>query len=263
MSGPGGFPVPDDLSTLAGVRTDAALIRQETGRIDVLVHNAGVLLGEPVITEEGLDLTVVVDHLAPFLLTHLLRPALDRADPGARPARVLAVTSGATRFARVDPDRLLARSSAPGPGPAGRNAGFRTYGASKAAAALTAVEWAARCALDDSAPRRHLVDPGGADTSLVRGMTDGMAPDPGRALFRLVGPGRRSAATAARSTLVAATAAELDDHRVRWISARGRIGDPPRRLRDPQLRRTVWARTAELAGVDEAELPGAAPPGRR
>lgn len=251
--------VPTDLSTLAGVRSAAVLLRQEAERIDVLVHNAGVLLGSPVLTEEGLDPTVVVNHLAPFLLTHLLRPVLDRTGADARPARVLTVTSGAARFTRFDPDRLLARHPAPGPDH-GRGAGFRTYGASKAAAALTAIEWSARCATDDTAPRAHLVDPGGADTALVRGMTTGMAPGPGRLLFRLLGPGRRSAATAARSTLVGASAAGLDDHRVRWVGARGRIGDPPRRLRDPQLRRAVWARTAELTGVDEAELPD--PPGR-
>lgn len=252
--------VPTDLSTLAGVRSAAVLLRQEAERIDVLVHNAGVLLGSPVLTEEGLDPTVVVNHLAPFLLTHLLRPVLDRPAAGARPARVLTVTSGAARFTRFDPDQLLTRRPAPGPDEARRGSGFTTYGASKAAAALTAVEWAARCALDDAAPRHHLVDPGGADTTLVRGMTAEMTPGPARVLFRLVGPGRRSAATAARSTLVGASAAGLDDHRVRWVSARGRIGDPPRRLRDPELRRAVWARTAELAGVDEAELPG--PPGR-
>lgn len=250
--------VPTDLSTLAGVRAAAALLRQEAERIDVLVHNAGVLLGSPVRTEEGLDLTVVVNHLAPFLLTHLLRPVLDRTGADARSARVLTVTSGAARFTAFDPDRLLARDPAPDPGPARRGAGFRTYGASKAAAALTAIEWSARCAHDAAAPRAHLVDPGGADTTLVRGMTAGMTPGPGRLLFRLVGPGRRSAATAARSTLVGASAAGLDDHRVRWISARGRIGDPPRRLRDPELRRAVWTRTAELAGVDKAELPGPA-----
>jgi NAD(P)-dependent dehydrogenase (short-subunit alcohol dehydrogenase family) len=244
--------VPTELSTLAGVRAAAALLEQEVGRVDVLVHNAGVLLRSPVRTEEGLDLTVVVNHLAPFLLTPLLRSALGAPGTGARPARVLTITSGAARFSRVDPGGLLT-------GTAPHRSGFELYGASKAAAALATVEWGARSAPDDSAPRRHLVDPGGANTSLVQGMTDAMGSAPGRILFGLLGPGRRSPATAARSTLVGAAADGLDDRRVRWVGARGRIGDPPRRLRDPELRAAVWARTVALTGIDESELPGPRP----
>jgi NAD(P)-dependent dehydrogenase (short-subunit alcohol dehydrogenase family) len=253
--------VPTDLSTLAGTRTAADRLRGEVERIDVLVHNAGVLHAAPLRTDEGLDVTVVVNHLAPFLLTHLLRPALGR--PGSRPARVLTVTSGAARFGRVAPGRLLARDAAPAVGSGRHRAGFGLYGASKAAAALAAVEWAARSATDGTAPHRHLVDPGGADTSLVRGMTEEMGSAVGRALFALFGPGRRSPATAARSSLVGAAAPGLDDRRIRWIGARGRVGDPPRRLRDPELRAAVWARTVDLTGIDEAELPARVGPGAR
>ncbi len=253
--------VPTDLSTLAGVRTAAAAVRQEAaGPIDVLVHNAGVLLTTPARTADGFDLTVMVNHLAPFLLTHLLGPDLHR--PRTRQTRVLIVTSGAARFARVDVDRLLSRHDPVAPGPGRRRAGFGAYGGSKALAALVAAEWSARWAADPAAPRVHLVDPGGANTSLVDGMTDATSSPLVRALFRLVGPGRRSPATAARSTLTGAAAAELDDAELRWIGAGGRIGAPPRRLRDPSLRRVVWDRTTELAEIDRAypHVAGGMPP---
>ncbi len=58
-------------------------------KLDVLLHNAGVYANRRTVTAEGFELTFAVSHLAPFLLTHTLLPAL-RA---AAPARVILVSS--------------------------------------------------------------------------------------------------------------------------------------------------------------------------
>ena len=66
-----------DVSDLADVRRVAGLFRD--GRVDALVHNAGVLPDRRVTTRDGLELTLATNLVGPFLLTSLLMPALERA----------------------------------------------------------------------------------------------------------------------------------------------------------------------------------------
>lgn len=63
-----------DFAELAQVRELAARITDRYDRIDVLANNAGGLFSGPTITVDGVELTFQVNHLAPFLLTDLLRP---------------------------------------------------------------------------------------------------------------------------------------------------------------------------------------------
>lgn len=71
-----------DFSVLAQVRALAS----ELPHVDVLVNNAGLISEQRQVTEDGLELTFQVNHLAPFLLTTRL---LER-DP---PRRVVHVAS--------------------------------------------------------------------------------------------------------------------------------------------------------------------------
>lgn len=59
-------------------------------RIDVLVHNAGALTADRRTNAQGVEQTVASQVVGPFLLTHLLLPALRKAAPG----RVITVSSG-------------------------------------------------------------------------------------------------------------------------------------------------------------------------
>ena len=68
-----------DLSRLADVRDLADRVAHDHTRLDVLIHNAGALSRDYVRTEDGLELTVAVHVVAPFLLTHLLMGQLTRA----------------------------------------------------------------------------------------------------------------------------------------------------------------------------------------
>ena len=46
------------------------------GRLDVLINNAGLVLGERRTSADGFEYTFALNHLAPFLLTNLLREQL-------------------------------------------------------------------------------------------------------------------------------------------------------------------------------------------
>ncbi|NWF30278.1 SDR family NAD(P)-dependent oxidoreductase [Streptomyces sp. PKU-EA00015] len=64
--------VVGDLSVLSEVRSVADELMERYEQIDVLVHNAGVWPARLVRTPDGLEQAFAVNHLAPFLLNHLL-----------------------------------------------------------------------------------------------------------------------------------------------------------------------------------------------
>ncbi|HWF74063.1 MAG TPA: SDR family NAD(P)-dependent oxidoreductase, partial [Solirubrobacteraceae bacterium] len=61
-------PYLADLSSLAAVRRLADEIGAHSGGLDVLVNNAGVGLNERIESEDGYEMTLAVNYLAPFLL---------------------------------------------------------------------------------------------------------------------------------------------------------------------------------------------------
>jgi NAD(P)-dependent dehydrogenase (short-subunit alcohol dehydrogenase family) len=84
-----------DLASLEQVRGLAERVAR-LERIDVLINNAGLVLRERRITPDGFEHAFALNHLAPCLLTSLLRPKL------TAPARVVTVTSDAHSAARLD-----------------------------------------------------------------------------------------------------------------------------------------------------------------
>ncbi|HVT66236.1 MAG TPA: SDR family oxidoreductase [Trebonia sp.] len=88
-----------DLASLAQVHRLADEVQARQKRLDVLVNNAGVIAPRRRLTVDGLETTFAVNHLAPFLLTSLLRGLLERSAP----ARVVTVSSAAHKQVRAIP----------------------------------------------------------------------------------------------------------------------------------------------------------------
>jgi NAD(P)-dependent dehydrogenase (short-subunit alcohol dehydrogenase family) len=93
-----------DFASLAAVRQLAEEVLARHEYLDVLVNNAGLIARRRLLSADGYELTIAVNHLAPFLLTNLL---LDRLRASA-PSRVVTVASQAHRGARLDPATLAA-----------------------------------------------------------------------------------------------------------------------------------------------------------
>jgi NAD(P)-dependent dehydrogenase (short-subunit alcohol dehydrogenase family) len=90
----GGRAYRADLSSLAEVRALAAEVLEHEPRLDALVNNAGIGStlpgdGERLESADGHELRFAVNYLAPYLLTRLLLPLLERSAP----ARIVNVSS--------------------------------------------------------------------------------------------------------------------------------------------------------------------------
>jgi NAD(P)-dependent dehydrogenase (short-subunit alcohol dehydrogenase family) len=91
-----------DLSRIAEMKRVAAEIAAAEPRVDLLINNAGALFGARRFTEDGLERSFAVNHLAYVVLTHGLRERL----LASAPARVVNTASTMHRFAWLDLDDL-------------------------------------------------------------------------------------------------------------------------------------------------------------
>jgi NAD(P)-dependent dehydrogenase (short-subunit alcohol dehydrogenase family) len=95
-----------DFASLDEVRAFAGRALDHLDRLDALVLNAGLASARRVTTADGFELTFAVNHLAHFLLAHLLLDALRAAAAGGGAARVVVVTSNGHRHADLDLERV-------------------------------------------------------------------------------------------------------------------------------------------------------------
>src|SRR5260370_39711408 len=65
-----------DLTRLAEMKRVAAQIASQEPRIDVLINNAGALFATRQVTEDGLEYTFALNHMAYFVVTEGLRDRL-------------------------------------------------------------------------------------------------------------------------------------------------------------------------------------------
>jgi NAD(P)-dependent dehydrogenase (short-subunit alcohol dehydrogenase family) len=86
-----GEPVFGDFTRFDEVRG----LGDQVGDIDVLINNAGVLARGHHLTKDGFEETLQVNHLAPFLLTHLLLPRIR--------GRIINVSSAVHARGQVEP----------------------------------------------------------------------------------------------------------------------------------------------------------------
>jgi retinol dehydrogenase 12 len=178
-----------DFASLTEVRRLAATIVERAPRIDVLINNAGGMFVRRAESKEGYELTFAVNHLAPFLLTHLLLDALKRAAQ----ARIVTTASAAHRGVVLDLDDLQAPR---------RYSAMGAYGRSKLANILFTRALATR--LGGTSVTATCLHPGFVRTSIARDM----APIP-RGIFRLISQFIRSPQKGAQTLAYLASSAQV------------------------------------------------------
>ncbi|WP_103026769.1 SDR family oxidoreductase [Salinibacter altiplanensis] len=133
-------------------------LRADYNRLDVLVNNAGVFLEAREETIDGIETTFAVNHLAPFLLTHLVLPRVRETAGRAGEARIVTISSEAHRGASMNFDDLNAET--------GYNP-LQAYAQSKLANILFTHELSRR--LQDEGVVANAVHPGIVNTNIWRG----------------------------------------------------------------------------------------------
>jgi retinol dehydrogenase-12/retinol dehydrogenase-13 len=214
-----------DLSRQADVRRAAAELLAAFGAVHVLVNNAATYTARRRETEDGIELQWAVNHLAPFLLTHLLLPGL----AAGRPARVVAVSSNAHRSAVLRLDDVQMKR--------GLYRGLRQYCNTKLANVLFTRELARRAA--SSGVTANALHPGVVATELLLG---GFPPL--RLVRRFMRTPEQGAATAVYLAADPAAAGFTGQY---FVDSRPVPLSPP--ATDDETARRLWELSEAMVGI--------------
>jgi NAD(P)-dependent dehydrogenase (short-subunit alcohol dehydrogenase family) len=212
-----------DLAQMSEVRRLASELRERHARIDVLANNAGAMFASRHVTSDGFEQTFALNHLAPFLLTNLLR---DRLGGG----RVVTTASDAHEQGRLDLDDLQSERGF---------SAMRVYGTSKLCNILFTRELARR------APelRANCFHPGVVRTGF--GKNDGGI---WRVLTTIGGPFFRSPERGARSLVWLALSEEAGGLSGEYVIDE-KPAKPSAAALDDELAAALWDRSADLVGL--------------
>jgi NAD(P)-dependent dehydrogenase (short-subunit alcohol dehydrogenase family) len=217
-----------DLAVQAKVRELAEDLRERHDRLDVLINNAGLIRSKRTETPEGIELTLAVNHLAPFLLTNLLLDLLERSAP----SRVITVSSEARRAAEIDFDDLQSER--------GYRA-FPVYGMTKKANILFTYELAER--LRGTGVVANCVHPGGVNTNF--GNANRSA---GVLLFRAFKPFMRTPEQGADTVIYLATSPEAGEMNGKYLTDRKEVS--PAEPRDEVAQKRLWEVSERLTNLE-------------
>jgi NAD(P)-dependent dehydrogenase (short-subunit alcohol dehydrogenase family) len=220
-----------DLASFAAIRRFADDFSATYDRLDILVLNAGAIIKQRRVSEDGHELQFQSNHLGHFLLTDLLR---DRLIASA-PARVVVVSSDAHRTVRgLDFDDIETAHH--------RYRAFRTYSRTKLMNLLFTRELARR--LDGTGVTVNAVHPGFVASRFSRdGDTKFMGM--GMAIAR---PFAHSPESGAQTSIYVASSPDLDGVTGQYFAKR-RLSQPSSAARDDAAAARLWELSAKLTGV--------------
>ena len=217
-----------DLAVQAEVRRLAEEFKASHDRLDVLVNNAGLVQSKRTETPDGIETTLAINHLAPFLLTNLLLDLLKRSAP----SRVITVASSAERFGKMDLDDLQSER---------RYRAFPVYGKTKLANIMFTYELAER--LEGTGVTANCVHPGGVNTGFAENNRSPMT-----LLFRAFKPFMRSPEQGADTVVYLAASPDVEGMNGRYLSDR-KVTSSSKESYDEDLRKKLWEASEELTGL--------------
>jgi len=218
-----------DLSSQREVRRLAHEVLASEENLHVLVNNAGLILGRRSLTEDGIETTFAVNHLAPFLLTQTL---VDKLSASA-PARVVTVASDAHRGSRIDfedPSGELKFSS------------MGAYGQSKLANILFTTELARR--LEGAGVTATCLHPGVVRTGFGREGSPLI-----RMFFKLAGVFLLTPKRGADTAIWLASSSDVEGARGGYYEKRSLV-KPSREGRDSAAAERLWALSERMTGPE-------------
>ncbi len=220
-----------DLSVQDEVRRLAEAFLERHDRLNVLANNAGLVQSKRTETSDGIETTLAINHLAPFLLTNLL---LDRLKQSA-PSRVITDSSEAQRWGNMDFDDLQSTQ---------KYRGFPVYGMTKLANIMFTYELAE--ILKGTYVTANCLHPGAVSTNFGKNNSGPMT-----LFFRLAKPFMRSPEQGADTLIWLASSPDVDGVSGKYFSDRKEI-EAKKVAYDPAARRTLWEISEDLTGLKVA-----------
>ncbi len=217
-----------DLSVQAEVRRLAEEFRASHDRLDVLVNNAGVVNQKRSETADGIESTLALNHLAPFLLTELLMDLLK----GSAPSRIITTASEAERWGRMNFDDLQSRK---------RYGAFPVYGMTKLANIMFTMELAEK--LEGTGVTATCFHPGAVSTNFGSG-NGGL----GSILFNAFKPFMRSPEKGAETLVHLASSPDVEGMTGKYLSDLKLITAKSVAY-DAEARRKLWEASEKLTGT--------------
>ncbi|XP_060655209.1 retinol dehydrogenase 13-like isoform X2 [Drosophila nasuta] len=142
-----------DLASLDSVRKFVDEFKKEQSKLDILINNAGIMHCPRMLTKEGFEMQLGVNHMGHFLLTNLLLDLLKKSSP----SRIVNVSSLAHVNGTINFDDLNSEKS---------YSPRKAYGQSKLANILFTRELAKR--LEGTNVTVNALHPGVVETELIR-----------------------------------------------------------------------------------------------
>jgi retinol dehydrogenase 12 len=218
-----------DFADLQQVRDLVAGFKARFGRLDVLVNNAGAYFNMRHETPYGVEMTFLVNHLAPFLLTNLLLDVMRASAPG----RIVNVASDAHRSGSIDFDDLRFKRG---------YFGMKAYARSKLANICFTYELARR--LKGSGVTANALHPGTVATDIWRTNFSILGP----AIKRLIGLFALTPEEGADTSIYLASAPEVEGASGQYFTNRKAV--PSSSLSyDENLARRLWLESERLTGL--------------
>lgn len=184
-----------DLSSFESIRRFAKSFNEEETCLNILINNAGVMRCPRMLTKEGIELQLGVNHMGHFLLTNLL---LDKLKKSA-PSRIIVISSLAHTRGDINLTDLNSDSSYDG---------GKAYSQSKLANVLFTRELAKR--LEGTGVTVNALHPGVVDTEITRHMGLFNSFISGFIVKPIVWPFLKNPKSGAQTTLYVALDPELD-----------------------------------------------------
>ena len=220
-----------DLSSQRSIRQLAEDFKSKFDRLDVLINNAGGIFGKRRLTEDGIEWTFAVNHLAYFLLTNLLLDVIKKSTT----ARIINVASEAHRVASLNLDDINKENG---------YGFFSAYGESKLANIMFTYELARR--LKDSHVTVNCVHPG-----VVRTRFGSSASPVFRFLTRIASVCYLSAAKGAETSVYLATSDEVEGVTGKYFIRKEPVQSSSESY-NRELARKLWNVSANLTMINDA-----------
>lgn len=217
-----------DLSSQKAIHQLVKDFKEKYQHLHVLINNAGLNLSKRILTEDGIETTLAVNYLAPFLLCNLL---LDPLEAG-KPARIVNITSS-VQAKSIDFDNLNGEK---------HYRQLKVYAMSKLAVIIFTYEFARR--FDGNGVTINCLHPGYVRTNMIRNFRKFV-----KYFFPFISLFVRSPKRGAKTSIYCASSPEVEGVSGKYFKKR-KEAKSVKASYDEELAKELWDVSVELTNLN-------------